>query len=512
MEETPPLIHEEESGASENTREIVIVGGGFAGLTCARQLLKSKNDGGASSQFKVTILEASDDIGGRVKGNFDFLPDGHVLDLGAEFIHGQGHALWDLIDEFYGPLSIDHQEGTAMTANHEKFEPYYLLSHADGGPADDPTEEGKYGMYYIDNELIMYNDKRVDELNQQLEAIFKKLKYDSLDSLADALAQQSPPLSKSLLQLAVASYGNTAGCSALSQLSISQLSRFENHWKTNEQEGDFRPPSTIGMFGIAQACLQSLEEHANFELVRSCEVQTVCEAEDGVLVTVKGEPDRHPAAVVVTVPPPILPKIIPNLPESKKEALGMIGFERAIKIVVRFRERLWPRTVQSIIAADDEMIPEIWFREFVDSEQQGITHYIAIGFLVSEAADRLVELLAAGTRQEEKTKNERAGELLMQQLVKMLNARPKTSQTLKADPSLIVATTTFDWKDDAIHVGGGYVYPRIGVCPRHFSALAAPIGNTIFFAGEATNTNACCTVQAAIETGKRAAAEVKACF
>jgi monoamine oxidase len=499
MEGTSSFQEEQNSGPKYR-REIIIVGGGFAGLACARQLLKPKNET-TDNKIKVTIMEASNDIGGRVKGNHDFLPPGHVLDLGAEFIHCQGHVLWDWIDEFYGPLSIN-QAGDRNENTNSKFESIFLLSHADGGPAEEPTEEGKYGMYYMDNELMMYNDRRLDILNERLEAI-AETEFDTQDSLADALRRQSPPLSDSLWQLAVSSYGNTAGCCDLTQLSISQLSLFEHYWESNEEEGDFRPPSTMGMYGIAQACLQSLKNHDNFEFIRNCEVQTIRQDDDAVVVQAKHETDRHADAVIVTVPPPILPNIIRNMPDSKREALNMIGFERAIKVIVKFRERLWPSDLQSIIAAG-ELIPEIWFREIADTSQ-GTINYLATGFLVSDAADRLVELL--NDTRKDKNRNEQAGELLLQQLVKMLKSIPM-SQNLTAQPSLITDAVIFDWKDDAIYAGGGYMYPKVGITPSHLNALAAPFGS-IFFAGEATNTNACCTVQAAIETGQRAAAEVE---
>jgi hypothetical protein len=54
----------------------------------------------------------------------------------------------------------------------------------------------------------------------------------------------------------------------------------------------------------------------------------------------------------------------------------------------------------------------------------------------------------------------------------------------------------------------GYMYPKINMTMDHLHAMAAPIGNSIFFAGEATNINACCTVHAAMETGIRAAKQV----
>ncbi|KAJ5918419.1 Amine oxidase [Penicillium verhagenii] len=56
-----------------------IIGAGFAGLRCADLLIQN----GA----KVTILEARDRIGGRV---YQDVLEGHTVDMGANWIHGQG--------------------------------------------------------------------------------------------------------------------------------------------------------------------------------------------------------------------------------------------------------------------------------------------------------------------------------------------------------------------------------------------------------------------------------------
>lgn len=51
------------------------------------------------------------------------------------------------------------------------------------------------------------------------------------------------------------------------------------------------------------------------------------------------------------------------------------------------------------------------------------------------------------------------------------------------------------------------MFPKIGFSMAKLQALAEPCGN-VHFAGEATNTNACCTVQAAMETGHREAIKI----
>lgn len=71
-----------------NSTKVVVIGAGLAGLTCARDLLKF------NSQLDVTILEASNRIGGRVHSMT--ADDGTKLELGAHYIHGTiGNPIYD---------------------------------------------------------------------------------------------------------------------------------------------------------------------------------------------------------------------------------------------------------------------------------------------------------------------------------------------------------------------------------------------------------------------------------
>ena len=75
------------SSKNNGIKHVVIVGAGIAGLTCARGLSKYNN------YLNVTILEASDRIGGRVKSIET--KDG-TIEMGAEFIHGTvGNPIFD---------------------------------------------------------------------------------------------------------------------------------------------------------------------------------------------------------------------------------------------------------------------------------------------------------------------------------------------------------------------------------------------------------------------------------
>src|SRR5215213_2669986 len=63
-------------GASRVKADVAIVGGGLAGLTAARALVKSGHS--------VVVLEARDRVGGRTLNHK--LPDGQAVEAGGEFV------------------------------------------------------------------------------------------------------------------------------------------------------------------------------------------------------------------------------------------------------------------------------------------------------------------------------------------------------------------------------------------------------------------------------------------
>src|SRR5687768_9573838 len=71
--------------------QVLIIGGGAAGLNAARVL--------AEAGREVTVLEARDRLGGRVYSVED--PRFPVpVELGAEFMHGEPEATWDLVRSY----------------------------------------------------------------------------------------------------------------------------------------------------------------------------------------------------------------------------------------------------------------------------------------------------------------------------------------------------------------------------------------------------------------------------
>jgi Flavin containing amine oxidoreductase len=191
---------------------VVIIGGGMAGLLSAKELLKDNKSCG-----RVTLVEQSGRLGGRVRAAES--PAGSVVDLGAEFIHGQGTVLTDLIQELFGSVEMEE---------------IFVTSHADGGPSPEPTQAGKYGMYYMGGQLLRYDDERIWPLTKALGQM-DGMTRDASTSVAEVLGAFN--LSSELMELAQASYGNTVGAPH-DDISLSVLASFEDYWQEFEVDGD----------------------------------------------------------------------------------------------------------------------------------------------------------------------------------------------------------------------------------------------------------------------------------
>lgn len=88
--------------AAGTKKNIVIAGGGIAGLCCGYELTRRGH--------QVTVLEASGRVGGHVRTVRDDLPDGLYVDAGAEQFTKPGYDLyWSYVKEFNLPYVQDHR-------------------------------------------------------------------------------------------------------------------------------------------------------------------------------------------------------------------------------------------------------------------------------------------------------------------------------------------------------------------------------------------------------------------
>jgi len=168
----------------------------------------------------------------------------------------------------------------------------------------------------------------------------------------------------------------------------------------------------------------------------------------------------------------------PELAE-KQEAADQMQFGNVTKITLVFRKEWWPKADFGFIHAPDEPIPTWWS----DPRGPALTGWTggpkADGLSTRSSVD--LEILALGI------------------LRKIFGASSLRRQ--------LVSSYTYNWANDA-HIRGAYSYiPVNGLdLPK---VLGAPTEGTLFFAGEATATDAQMgTVFGALESGLRAAREI----
>jgi monoamine oxidase len=477
---------------------ILIVGAGVASLTAARELLSKPS----SIIESVTIVEALGYVGGRITSSDDFIPGGHRIDLGAEYIHGFGTLLTQVVDE----KKAEWKE-TILDAESDVLEDIFIVAHADGGPQKMPTKDGKYGVYYLagEDKLLRYDTD--DEDFCQLTDALSRLEYDSEndDHITKSLGEyleESISIPDRMIGIMQAGFGNTAGCTDLHKISLSATADFETHWEENEIEGDARLHSRIGMVGIIDALVDTLKQDDRFNIHLNWTVQRVEWGQNVRVVSTKGDgivTDK----IIITAPPPIITsnqiQFDPPLPQWKLDSYNMVGMERAIKVLLCFKSRFWPKNVQNVIVANMN-IPEIWFREMSWKDESGVeAHaYVAVGFLTSKSADDLKIMLGNRSDQD---RRDLAADIMKVELASIFKIANEVVD--EAFQSCIL----FDW-GDVESIRGGYIYPKVGITKNDFHLMAKSIDDVLYWAGEATNTNACCTIQSAMETGVRVAEEI----
>lgn len=520
----------------QQPKHIAIIGAGASGLSAAKQILR------ISPQTQVTILEASDYIGGRIKSDFEFLTKNnkdiaktkhkqHGIELGAEYIHGGGSVLDQLIIN-----ERRHNE-------HWTTESIFITAQGDGGPDPHPTEDGMYGAYWLGKEGVLLPYDSSDEDFLRLNAAFRSMEDedehqekkehsnmhypdDENLSLLDYL-QQNHQISDRMMGLAIAGYSNTAGCSDLSEISYAASCAYERHWTEHESEMDVRLNSRVTMSGVVDVLLRdihansrnhvavrlnarvtaidystttSVRQKANEEAKASNyknndERGKEIASEDSVLITTSDGSIIPADACIISVPVTVLQEgdimFNPPLPRAKVEAFEMVGMRNAVKLLLKFRTPFWPAQLQSVVCADS-IIPEIWFRKFVYdfTSSNTSTMYVAVCYLMDQAADSLVQL-----GQEEATKQAKL------QLQRMFQV---TASEMEAS---FIDFTMYDWGTHE-SIRGGYSFPKVGIQPLHFQKMTENVSDRLFFCGEHTHLGAPMTVQAAMETGVKAADEV----
>ena len=257
-------------------------------------------------------------------------------------------------------------------------------------------------------------------------------------------------------------------------------------YSAEQMNMDIQSRVAEGYAALVEYFVHQIEAHGG-RLVSNATARRVCwqKGSVNVLTAHDGHEERFAAnAAIVTLPLGVLKandvKFEPSLPE-KIEAANAMEMGNVVKVVFQFRDSSWEDF--GFVIAPAELFPTWW------SDTRGP---VLTGWAGGPKADALLKL---SVTQLEEAALEILGRIIF---------RGEPASALR---KRLVACHYYNWADDP-HIRGAYSYiPVNGLdLPK---LLAAPVAGTLFFAGEATVTDAQTgTVFGALESGLRAAHEV----
>jgi monoamine oxidase len=427
--------------------DVVVIGAGAAGLTALRELDRAGHS--------VLCFEARGRIGGRILTIHDPLSP-TPIELGAEFIHGRPPEIWNIIRS--GRLTA---YDCADKAVHLK----------NGKP-----KSGRAPWEEVDRVM---NDmkKAASERDDQTFA----------DFLAGSrYSQDAKRLATSYVE----------GFNAARQEEISIASLAEDAHAADQIDGD---RSFRILNGYESVILHLLNTTGSIATrLRLNSVVERIEWEQGsanihVRSSVTGAVETvRTRRVVITVPLGVL-QMAPGVPGSIRfdpepvellAAARTLRFGQVFRLVLRFREAFWESNPDisdaGFLFSNEQLFPTWWTTLPVHAP-------VITGWSAGPHADDLL-----GQTQAIVTS---AG------LASLARITGSTREHLNG---LLEASYLHDWHGDPF-ARGAYTYVPAGALAAR-SKLAGPVAETLFFAGEATNTQGHGgTVHGAIASGMRAA-------
>lgn len=307
---------------------------------------------------------------------------------------------------------------------------------------------------------------RANELYKLIE------EYDGPEQSVDQLLAAHSQPDELALEYVQRLFANLEGADT-SRLSASQLAY--EHRVNTAGPSNFR--FVNGYDQIPQALAEGLEIRLNNA------VEQIEWNEQGATLTLAKGGRISCQRLLITVPIGVLqkdrPRFEPALPAEKQQAIQAIAMGHVTKVILWFKQRFWEPF--AYLSTNGKVAT--WWPSGTDA-QPALTGYT--GGLRALALDALDESEAIA--------------LSLGEIAALFGSRAR---------EFFLGGQRISWSKDPWSEGA-YTYSQVGMGDAR-AKLAAPIADTLFFAGEATLTNGhLATVHGAIESGRRAADEILA--
>ncbi len=411
--------------------DIIIIGAGAAGLAAAQKLRQSGRE--------ALVLEARPRIGGRIWTDRTH----SQVELGAEFIHGNNAATWQLV-----------RPANLLT------EPWPWR----GSGGAEVRRVARGGTLLAEEDPLA---ARVDRLFAQVEAY-------------------TGPERSVLAEIERLTAGDDAVRPLIDHrfacMEAADISRLNAAALREERELNSAGWENYRIAAGYDALPALLAQGVNLRLEAA--VAKIGWDEAGARLTLQTGERLQARQVIVTVPLGVLQagdiEFEPELPPAKRQAIAALAMGPVTKLALWFKRQVWPGFT---FLVTDGMVLAWWIT--------GTPQLPALmGYIGGPAALALAQL-----GQDEAIAQAR---------------REARALFGAAVDEAFVAGRMVSWAADPWS-RGAYSYTPLGASTATRAELAAPLQNTLFFAGEATLTNGhLATVHGAIESGWRAAAEVLA--
>lgn len=400
----------------------------------------------ALAGLPVTLLEARDRLGGRVHTVMD--ATGKLpVELGAEFIHGAHNATWDI-------LRAAHLDTQRVPERHWRVTP--------NGLAEDP------------------------KFREQLDQVIARISPVAPDQDVRSFLDHSWGLEPRIKRLAC-DYVEGFHAAPAQRMSVRALALAESSGPDEESEQQFRV--TKGYSAMVQWLSKEISAHGA-EIRFNARAKRLRWERGSVEVEVEtaGRRKSYPGArAVIALPLGVLQEqgpdafaFEPRLP-GKEKAIGGLAMGAVVKIILQFHSRFWPVENFGFLHSFEPWLPTWW------ADERGT---LLTGWIGGPRAARLAE---------------QGNEAILKEAIQSLSRLFKVEADRIHD--LLAASYVHDWQHDPF-TRGGYSYTPMGMMDMP-KRLAAPVADTLFFAGEATDTQGQQgTVHAALASGKRVAEEI----